>query len=239
MKYFNENNFKGWKKDDNYTQSEEVKYLKKDNKWMEVRTYENDLSIGLKLDINEPYEEIYVYSPKTKICTAYQKMFYDVSLKMIKFDELGKLIEEKDYDADYKISVEELVKIGKEKLGIDLMDYSDQKNVNRYDGTGLVTKPIYVINILLRKGWGRTITVDATTGDILFDKEFGEGGTQKYKNEIYQIREENNPQSSAPYRTHNGKSYTEEEWKAFEEQEYQKYLEKKNKKGFWERLFGG
>lgn len=44
--------------------------------------------------------------------------------------------------------------------------------------------------------------------------------------------------SSTPYRTHNGKNYTEEEWKIFEEQEYQKYQEKKNKKGFLDKLFG-
>lgn len=44
--------------------------------------------------------------------------------------------------------------------------------------------------------------------------------------------------STPPYRTHNGKSYTEEEWKSYEEAQYQEYLKKKNGKGFWDKLFG-
>ena len=38
--------------------------------------------------------------------------------------------------------------------------------------------------------------------------------------------------------TFNGKTYTEEEWKAFEQEQWEKYQAKQNHKSFWERLFG-
>ncbi|SDG64946.1 hypothetical protein [Epilithonimonas hungarica] len=40
------------------------------------------------------------------------------------------------------------------------------------------------------------------------------------------------------YKTFEGKSYTYEEWKIFEEEQYKIYNEKRNKKGFWDNLFG-
>ncbi|MCU7618756.1 hypothetical protein NZ698_16290 [Chryseobacterium sp. PBS4-4] len=40
------------------------------------------------------------------------------------------------------------------------------------------------------------------------------------------------------YKTFEGKSYTSEEWKIFEEEQYKIYNEKRNKKGFWDNLFG-
>lgn len=38
--------------------------------------------------------------------------------------------------------------------------------------------------------------------------------------------------------TFNGKTYTEEEWKAFEQEQWEKYQSKRKKKSFWDRVFG-
>ena len=38
--------------------------------------------------------------------------------------------------------------------------------------------------------------------------------------------------------TFQGKTYTEEEWKAFEQEQWGKYQANRNHKSFWERLFG-
>jgi len=36
----------------------------------------------------------------------------------------------------------------------------------------------------------------------------------------------------------NGKTYTEEEWKAFEQEQWEKYQAKRDHKSFWDKLFG-
>lgn len=38
--------------------------------------------------------------------------------------------------------------------------------------------------------------------------------------------------------TFQGKTYTEEEWKAFEQEQWEKYQTNRNHKSFWEWLFG-
>lgn len=214
MKYFNENNFKDWEKDTSKLFSSETSiYLKRHNERMQILVGNETKQIVIS-EAKSPYTRIYRYNAKTNILFQESRRFYSIFIgKTNTYNEMGKLIKTQDWDAPYKISVEKLVKIVNDKIGIDLMEYSNQKNVNRYDGTGLITKPIYVIDVTLRKGWGRTITIDAITGEILFDKEFGEGGFEKYKSEIYQMKEVK--PSTPSYRTHNGKSYTKEEWKIF------------------------
>lgn len=61
----------------------------------------------------------------------------------------------------------------------------------------------------------------------------GETG-QVYTKEEYKNR------NKSPETTHTfqGKTYTEEEWKAFEQEQWEKYQANRNHKSFWERLFG-
>lgn len=40
------------------------------------------------------------------------------------------------------------------------------------------------------------------------------------------------------YKTFEGRNYTYEEWKIFEDEQYKIYKEKRDKKGFWDNLFG-
>lgn len=91
----------------------------------------------------------------------------------------------------------------------------------------------YIIGL---KNKGKSSEIDTTGGeppvanDLIYymDSETGKVFT----------KEELKESQKSTYKTHNGKTYTEEEWKIFEEQEYQKYLENKNKKSFWDKLFG-
>ena len=63
--------------------------------------------------------------------------------------------------------------------------------------------------------------VDGETGQVYTEEEF--------KNRI---------KSQEITRTFQGKTYTEEEWKAFEQEQWEKYQAKRDKKHLWERLFG-
>ena len=61
----------------------------------------------------------------------------------------------------------------------------------------------------------------------------GETG-QVYTKEEYKNR------NKSPETTHTfqGKTYTEEEWKAFEQEQWEKYQAKRDKKHFWDKWFG-
>ena len=62
--------------------------------------------------------------------------------------------------------------------------------------------------------------IDGETGQVYTEEEF--------------INRNKSPKTT----TFHGKTYTEEEWKAFEQEQWEKYQVKRDKKSFWERLFG-
>ncbi|MFV0304022.1 MAG: hypothetical protein ACK5IC_00905 [Moheibacter sp.] len=45
-------------------------------------------------------------------------------------------------------------------------------------------------------------------------------------------------ESKSVYKTYQGKNYTFEEWTSFEEEQFKIYQENRNRKGFWNDLFG-
>ena len=149
---------------------------------------------------------------------------------------------------DRGIEILELIEIAKEKLSIDL-NLPGPPNVHRYDYDEKRT-PVYVITIVYYNGFGRTISIDANTGEILFDKEIGGGdefiieynSEDHYINEYYPLKKKRTSKSKTtktPKTTSfNGKTYTEEEWKAFEQEQWEKYQANKNHKSFWDKLFG-
>lgn len=73
------------------------------------------------------------------------------------------------------------------------------------------------ILLYISKSW----FVDGETGQVYTEEEFKNRNT-----------------SSKTTYTFQGKTYTEEEWKAFEQEQWEKYQAKRNHKSFWERLFG-
>lgn len=215
MKYFNENNFKDWELDTNYTQSKEVKYLKRGNERMEIIIGDKTKQIVIS-GVKSPYTHIYRYNANTNVLFQESRRFYSIFIGKTKtYDEMGKLIKTQDWDILYKISIEKLVEIVKYQLKIDLMDYSNQKNVNRYDGKMYSKIPIYVINITLGRDRGRIITIDATTGEILFDKELDAEEEDNYKDEIYQTQKTSSSKKESKF--------------YLEDDEYQKHMKGKKK----------
>ena len=63
--------------------------------------------------------------------------------------------------------------------------------------------------------------MDVETGRVYTEEEFFKEEEEKPKTTTFQ-----------------GKTYTEEEWKAFEQEQWEKYQANRNHKSFWERLFG-
>lgn len=202
---------------------------------------------------NSPIRERKGYSKENYVLIFYCKFFYDNPIgKTKEYNKLGKLVRETDNDKNYPFSVEQLQKLIKNEYDVDLFVLPQESlffDVKRRRDKDLNGYFYFVTLHTSLPDEGdfyprREICIDANTGKIMYDEPshldlFGGNIIPKSKTK-YPSKEEfmkKIKKSSVPYRTHNGKSYTEEEWKIFKEQEYQKYLANKNKKGFWDKLF--
>ena len=239
MKYFNKEKFKDWEVDTSKLVFPGTTYLKKGNDRVEISIGEKTKQIKLT-NIIDPYMYVYRYYAKTDILMQESKFFYSVLIgKTYTYNEIGKLIKEENWDAPYKVSIEELIKICKQKLNLDLMDMSLKLTIERYNEE----KAIYIIRIPFpntRNTKAKYITISADNGEILLEKEIH--SKEEFQESIEEIY---NPSSSKSKdnkaiktTTFNGKTYTEEEWKAFEQEQWEKYQAKRNKKGFFDWLFG-
>ena len=192
MKYFNEEQFNDWEKAGDF--SKEERRLRKEDKEVHILKNKDTLNINIS-SINNSFTEGYDYSPKTKVCTTYIKRFRNVIVLIKKYDEQGNLIKEENYEKMYKISIEKLIEIAKEKLSIDINPPQYRIGVSRYDYDEKRI-PVYVITNIYYNGFGRTISIDANTGEILFDKEIGGGNVcitegndeNHYLNEYYPLK---------------------------------------------------
>ena len=239
MKYFNKEKFKDWEVDTSKLVFPGTTYLKKGNDRVEISIGENTKQIKLT-NIIDPYMYVYRYYAKTDILMQESKFFYSVLIgKTYTYNEIGKLIKEENWDAPYKVSIEKLITICKQKLNLDLLDKSLKITIHRYNEE----EPIYIIRIPFpntRNTKAKYITISADNGEILLEKEIH--SKEEYKESMEEIH---NPSSSKSKdnkaiktTTFNGKTYTEEEWKAFEQEQWEKYQAKRSKKGFFDWLFG-
>ena len=240
MKYFNKEKFKDWETDNSIlTCNPTTIYLKKGNERAQIIINEDIKQVRIS-NINNPYEQVLQYYIKTEVLKKETTLFYGMPIgKTYTYNEIGKLIKEENWDAPYKVSIEELITICKRTLNLDLLDKSLKITIHRYDKE----KPIYIIRIPFpntRNTKAKYITISADNGEILLEKEIH--SKEEYKESMEEIH---NPSSSKSKdnkaiktTTFNGKTYTEEEWKAFEQEQWEKYQAKRNKKGFFDWLFG-
>ena len=193
MKYFNEEQFNDWEKAGVF--SKEERRLRKEDKEVHIFNKDDYISIVISSKINS-FKESFVYSVKTKICITYIKRFKNVIVLVKKYDEQGNLIKEENYEKRYKISIEKLIEIAKEKLSIDINLPKYRIGVSRYDYDENRI-PVYIITIPSFYAWfSRIISIDANTGEILFDKEIGGGNVcitegndeDHYINEYYPLK---------------------------------------------------
>ena len=239
MKYFNKEKFKDWETDNSIlTCNPTTTYLKKGNERAQIIINEDIKQVRIS-NINNPYEQVLQYYIKTEVLKKETTLFYGMPIgKTYTYNEIGKLIKEENWDAPYKVSIEKLITICKQKLNLDLLDKSLKITIHRYDKE----KPIYIIRIPFpntRNTEAKYITISADNGEILLEKEIH--SKEEFKEsmeEIYNPSLKSKDNKASKTTTFNGKTYTEEEWKAFEQEQWEKYQAKRNKKGFWDKLFG-
>jgi len=218
MKRFDEKVFKDWEVDTSKLVFPGTTYLKKGNDRVEISIGEKTKQIKLT-NIIDPYMYVYRYYAKTDILMQESKFFYSVLIgKTYTYNEIGKLIKEENWDAPYKVSIEELITICKRTLNLDLMDMSLDLTIRRYDKEN----PIYIIRIpdpdTMTGIEAKYITISADNGEILLEKEIH--SKKEYKESMEEIHNpslKSKDNKASKTTTFNGKTYTEEEWKAFEQ----------------------
>ena len=144
MKYFNKEKFKDWETDNSIlTCNPTTTYLKKGNERAQIIINEDIKQVRIS-NINNPYEQVLQYYIKTEVLKKETTLFYGMPIgKTYTYNEIGKLIKEENWDAPYKVSIEKLITICKQKLNLDLLDKSLKITIHRYDKE----KPIYIIRI--------------------------------------------------------------------------------------------
>ena len=184
MKRFDEKVFKDWEVDTSKLVFPGTTYLKKGNDRVEISIGEKTKQIKLT-NIIDPYMYVYRYYAKTDILMQESKFFYSVLIgKTYTYNEIGKLIKEENWDAPYKVSVEELIAICKQKLNLDLLDKSLKITIHRYNEE----KAIYIIRIPFpntRNTKAKYITISADNGEILLEKEIH--SKEEYKESMEEI----------------------------------------------------
>ena len=184
MKRFDEKVFKDWEVDTSKLVFPGTTYLKKGNDRVEISIGEKSKQIKLT-NIIDPYMYVYRYYPKTNILMQETKFFYSVLIgKTYTYNEKGKLIKEENWDAPYKVSIEELITICKQKLNLDLLDKSLKITIHRYNEE----KAIYIIRIPFpntRNTKAKYITISADNGEILLEKEIH--SKEEYKESMEEI----------------------------------------------------
>jgi len=186
MKRFDEKVFKDWEVDTSILNcNPATTYLKKGDKRAQIIMDENFKQVRIS-DTNTPYEQVFQYYIKTGILRKGTTLFYGMSIgKTYTYNEKGKLIKEENWDAPYKVSIEELITICKQKLNLDLMDMSLKLTVERYNEE----KAIYIIRIpdpdTMTGIEAKYITISADNGEILLEKEIH--SKEEFKKSIEEI----------------------------------------------------
>ena len=236
MKYFNEKEFRGWKKDESFINSEDDIYLKKDNNRVRIIKDEKEITVE-RTYTDSPYKKVEIYYPNQNI-KYWGDEFYSFPIGIwFCYDEIGRKIKEENLDIDYKFSVKDLIQKFQKEYNIDIEDPRKVFKCNRYNTKDSI--PIYEIGIKTNEPykWDFYI-IDGNSGVTLYNTTIRRGDWISPIEEYEKLRKENKQQKNTSSHTFNGKTYTEEEWKAFEQEQWEKYQAKRSKKGFLNWLFG-
>ena len=242
MEYFNQNKYTDWELQKNSSNTN--KYYKEGNTLVRVIFYNGEHTEEIE-EINSPYK-IYKYYYKNTLLKNSIQTFYGFPIDVAKeYDENGKLIKETDNDKDYPFKVEDLCRLIKEEYGVDLMVKPDQNKeklqyrVSRsYDSS--IDKHLYLVSFTygnpdIEPGDKifppiKVVYIDGNNGKVLYEESHSlnlhNGDKIPNSKSKFPQKGEKEKKTSAVYKTHNGKSYTQAEWEAFEEKEYEAYCER-------------
>jgi len=187
MFYFNEEPYKDYEIIRNDEPDSIDKKLKKGDKTVEILEHIDGIQVS-EYDSHTYVKYVFAYNKETKSLMAQRTYFYSIDTGVWKeYDTNGNIIKEEDMDAYYKITINDFVNLMKEQYKIDLFSNNYVYSIDRYKDNR--PRPIYVV-IEGPLFYSRYITIDANTGETLFDKclrlsELSEDDFFYYKEQIY------------------------------------------------------
>lgn len=179
MKYYDENLYKDWETDTAYSFSSFEKYLMKGDDRVTIQKGDEAIFIE-KSNITNPYIYLYAYYMKSKTLAGSSNFFYSSALQPVgiqrSYNELGKLIEEKNWDKPYKFSIQDLIKKFKKEYNVDIENRKNVKKVERFEFIKALNIPLYMVSLKTDIGneWLYYL-VNGNTGKTLYERKVSEG----------------------------------------------------------------
>ena len=181
MFYFNEEPYKDY--EINYGSDSIDQKLKKGDKTVEILEHIHGIQVS-EYDSHTHIKYVFAYNKETKSLMAQRTYFYSIDTGVWKeYDTNGNVIKEEDMDAYYKITINDFVNLMKEQYKIDLFSNNYVWSIDRYKDNR--PRPIYVVIEGPSRFYSRYITIDANTGETLFDKCLSGDFSYVYEEQIY------------------------------------------------------
>ena len=183
MFYFSEGLYKDYEIIGNYASNRIDKKLKKGDKTVEILEHIHGIQVS-EYDSHTHIKYVFAYNKETKSLMAQRTYFYSIDTGVWKeYDTNGNVIKEEDMDAYYKITINDFVNLMKEQYKIDLFSNNYVWSIDRYKDNR--PRPIYVVIEGPSRFYSRYITIDANTGETLFDKCLSGDFSYVYEEQIY------------------------------------------------------
>lgn len=229
VEYFNENKYKDWKFNEEYSSSNDKRYTK-GNYWARILFYNGEYTEEIQ-DITTHYTTYKYFHKNSTLKTSVIKFYGFPIGTSNEHDENGKLVKETNWDKDYKLSIEELGKKMKEEYNVDIMDINKISNIHRFVEKKDLKIPLYEIwsREEINKIKLKCYLINGNTGETLLINERFQGDKKGSLLQNYLDSMKKKKKTSSIYKTYEGKSYTEEEWKAFEQKLWEEFQKKNNK----------
>ena len=224
MKYFNEEFFIDWEVNRQYVPIGDDKYFKKGNRRIQLLYDYNDNEVRIEeSDTITPYTRWATYNLETKIQTTIGQSFFNIDYGIWCFySKIGKLERKVNQDENYKFSIRQLIEKVKKEYHINLELKEERGYVSRFNKNGRYYYHLILFPKNIYDEPTQDIMIDGQTGKNLFKTDIihrrGGSGRDPVYEFLESLKEKNKPKTT----TFNGKTYTEEEWKAFEQEQWKK-----------------
>jgi len=133
------------------------------------KTYDGNIGrSSMKLDEN--YKSLEVYDKKSLTLVRTGQVFFDTPIGIHReYNSKGELVKETDYDKDFKLSLNDIISLVKEKIKADINKKGQVSHLTRrFDEDR--NKYIYYIVVRINDSGCRDVIIDAENGEIIYDE---------------------------------------------------------------------
>ena len=169
MKIFDSKKYRNLKIDSTISPSENDTVYLNQNKKIRI-THSNDKIQEVERVNGSPYELTNIYFHNKKLSLTVNK-FYNIPTGISqKYNEQGALIEEKDWDENFKFYLNDLIKKMNTEFNIDILNIKKTLIVNRYLINQDKKRPVYEISTRTEIGSEQiqSFLIDGNSGKLLF-----------------------------------------------------------------------